>query len=571
MAIGLIMLEQDGAQLAYKKFSWLEQFCRDLAPELSDNKDSECFNTGLTAWKKAQEILGVDAYTLAGMVSKYFDLKTAKLPSQVGGELMHYIPRRVADQYLVFPLDYKDGKLFVASPHPSDQEMLSMLGFLSSHHIEPRIASPSLIAEWIEQYYPDDAVSQDNVIIKASEAYANAADHDHLAADSAIVEIVSEMLLEAFSMKASDIHIEPYKQGGIIRYRVDGLLRVITELPMQVFVPIVQRIKAISRLNLAKKMVPQDGSVSLEIQNQEVDLRVSTLPVKGGEKVVIRLLIKSIVGSLEEVGLQKRELQAFKQLVQSNEGIFVITGPTGSGKTSTLYAALKELNTHDRCLVTVEDPVEYEIDGIAQVSINPAQNLTFSGALRSILRQDPDVILMGEVRDEETAEMTFRAAITGHFVMTTLHTNDAITTIPRLLGLGVPATIVADSLRGVAAQRLVRKLCKHCAKNGPLQNDLCGKRFKTVFPKIAIKSAVGCEHCNQTGYKGRMPLFEIITMNDELADAIRSGESSMSLRKVAADSGSRPMYKVAIDAVSNGQTSADEIHRVLGESFWKEL
>jgi type II secretory ATPase GspE/PulE/Tfp pilus assembly ATPase PilB-like protein len=378
------------------------------------------------------------------------------------------------------------------------------------------------------------------------------------------------MLLEAFIFKASDLHIEPFQNGGIVRYRIDGMLRIISELPAQIFIPIIQRIKALARLNLAKKMIPQDGSVSLELKGQDVDLRVSTLPVKGGEKVVIRLLVKSVVNKLDDIGLQQQELDAFKNLLQSSEGIFVITGPTGSGKTSTLYAALKELNTPEKCLVTVEDPIEYEIEGIAQVNINPHQNLTFSSALRSILRQDPDVILMGEVRDEETAEITFRAAITGHFVMTTLHTSDAITTISRLVGLGVSRPIIADSLKGVAAQRLIRKLCPSCSLNGPLASDTHGKRFQSIFPNINIMSPSGCDECDHTGYKGRVPLFEIITIDYQLADAIRAGESASRLREIAAQSGARSLYKVALETVSKGLTSAEEINRVLGQSFWKE-
>ncbi|MEI4551172.1 GspE/PulE family protein [Pseudoalteromonas spongiae] len=562
------MAENNEIHRSNQTFQWLHRFCLEHIKNKELNID-ELFesNCALKAWENAESVLQVDANTLTNMVAKHFEQEVADSPQNITEELLHFVPLKVAKEYGIFPLSLTDGQLIVASPHPFDSDMESMVEFLTSLHVTSQLAHPNIIAKWTELFYEDDALSQNDIVIKSNEANTSSSQSEPISANSAIVKIVSEMLLEAFILKASDIHIEPFQGGGVVRYRIDGMLRVISELPSQVFIPIIQRIKAIARLNLAKKMVPQDGSVSLELKGQDVDLRVSTLPVRGGEKVVIRLLIKSAVNQLDEIGLQDKELKTFKNLLHSSEGIFIITGPTGSGKTSTLYSALKEINAPEKCLVTVEDPVEYEIEGIAQVNINPSQNLTFSSALRSILRQDPDVILMGEVRDEETAEITFRAAITGHFVMTTLHTSDVITTIPRLIGLGVSRPILADSLKGVAAQRLVRRLCSCCSKENT-ENEH-GKRLKNIFPRINIMAPVGCDKCNQTGYKGRMPLFEIITMDQNLADAVRAGESSSVLREIASKNGARSLYQVAIEAISNGHTSVEEINRVLGESFWK--
>lgn len=562
------MTENNDIHKSNQTFQWLHRFCLENAKgqEISNFSETSC---PVSAWQNAEQLLDVDASTLTKMIAEHFDLTIAESPQNISEKLLHYVPLKVAKEYSIFPLSLTDGQLIVASPHPFDADMESMVEFLTTIPVISQLAHPETITKWTELYYEDEALSQNDIVIKSNQTNTLSTQTDSISANSAIVKIVSEMLLEAFILKASDIHIEPFHGGGIVRYRIDGMLRVISELPAQVFIPIIQRIKAIARLNLAKKMIPQDGSVNLELKGQDVDLRVSTLPVKGGEKVVIRLLIKAAVNQLDEIGLQDKELQTFKNLLQSSEGIFVITGPTGSGKTSTLYAALKEINGPEKCLVTVEDPVEYEIEGIAQVNINPEQNLTFSGALRSILRQDPDVILMGEIRDEETAEITFRAAITGHFVMTTLHTSDAITTIPRLIGLGVSRPIIADSLKGVAAQRLVRKLCSNCRKEGSSAKDKHSERLKHIFPKLNMMTAVGCEKCDQTGYKGRMPLFEIITMDHQLADAIRNGESSSMLRKIATDSGARNLHQVAIEAISKGLTSAEEINRVLGDSFWK--
>ncbi len=560
------------AELEYRPFDWLEKLCEQQGSKAGELiEGSIACEAPLAAWKKAQTLLGIDADALTELVLQRFDLARAHFPASIAQDLVSSIPRRVAEQYMIFPLELKDGHLIIAASNPADKEMASILGFLTGHYIEVRVSAPSVIYEWVDEYYPDEKPPIEEIKIKSQQSSSDTNGHEIMAGDSAIVEIVSDMLLEAFSMNASDIHIEPYKQGGMIRYRVDGLLRVITELPQQVYVPIVQRIKAISRLNLAKKMVPQDGGASLEVRGQEVDLRVSTLPVKGGEKVVIRLLVKSAVGQLDDIGLQQKELKVLKSVLQNSSGIFVITGPTGSGKTSTLYAALNQLNAPETCLVTVEDPVEYEIDGIAQISINPAQDLTFYSALRSILRQDPDVILLGEVRDEETAEITFRAAITGHFVMTTLHTNDAITTIPRLLGLGIPATVIADSLRGMASQRLVRKLCQHCVTDATEQNEKYLQRLRIKHPDLSAKSSSGCDQCDHTGYKGRMPLIELVVINDLMADAIRSGQGNSVLRRIARDSGYRSLNDVALSAVADGKTSVSEVHRVLGETFWRSL
>ena len=565
------MIDKNEVHRSNATFNWLKRFCIEKSTNSNINIE-EMYNgeSAISAWKSAEAILQVDSKMLTAMIAKSYQLDVAKPPDDMSEELLHYVSFKVAREYGIFPLGFKNGLLTVASPHPFDTDMESMVEFLTTLHVKSVLASPELIAKWTEMFYQEQMLSENDIIIKSNQLNTRTKQNEPDSSNSAIVKIVSEMLLEAFIFKASDIHIEPFNNGGIIRYRIDGMLRVISELPAQVFIPIVQRIKALSGLNLAKKMVPQDGSASLELKGQDVDLRVSTLPVKGGEKVVIRLLIKSVVNKLDDIGLQQQELNTFKNLLQSSEGIFVITGPTGSGKTSTLYAALKELNTPEKCLVTVEDPIEYEIEGIAQVNINPHQNLTFSSALRSILRQDPDVILMGEVRDEETAEMTFRAAITGHFVMTTLHTSDAITTISRLIGLGVSRPIIADSLKGVAAQRLIRKLCPSCNLSGPLSTDTYGKRFKSIFPDINIMSPSGCDDCDQSGYKGRIPLFEIITIDYQLADAIRAGESTSKLREIAAKCGARSLYKVALEALSKGLTSVEEINRVLGQSFWKE-
>lgn len=551
----------------HNPFAWLENYCHKKQPTLEIDLTNKTLEE---AWESACSHLATDQFSLADQIAHEFDLHLAKLESTLNDKCLHYIPHSVATRYHVFPINHSDDQIIVATANPLDSEMLSMLRFLTALHVEPQVAPPHIVQQWINAYY-EKPLDANEVKIKLRQKGGRDKIDSRRTNDSAVIEIVSDMLLEAFALNASDIHIEPFKEGGVIRYRIDGMLRIVTELPAAVLTPIIQRIKAISSLNLANKMIPQDGSVSLVMKNQPVDLRVSTIPVKSGEKAVIRLLSQSSVKNIEHIGLPQREKEKFQQILKNSSGIFIITGPTGSGKSTTLYSALKELNTPERCLVTVEDPIEYEIDGIAQISVNRAQDVTFNKCLRSILRQDPDIILVGEVRDEETADITFRAAITGHFVMTTLHTNDAISTIPRLNGLGVPNAIIADSLRGVASQRLVRKLCPHCKTTTAPDNDPNSKRFFEIYSKSSLYFPTGCDNCNQSGYSGRIPLFEIISIDTELADAIRSNASTTELRQFARKRGNRSISTIACEAIQNGDTSVEEIHRVLGEQFWEEL
>lgn len=577
----------DNAEISGPSMQWLTRLCNKHLPDTALNLESTlALQDADTCWEQAAKLLSLDTDGLSELVSKEFMLETARLPEPFNMELLKHIPRNIAERYTVFPIDVKADRIQVASCQPNDTEMAAMLGFMTRMHVDIHIASPALIKQWINHFYDQEqhlsdeaagtaveikAQSKSRVKANPAQAHHSVQASDENTQKSAIVSLVSDMLLEAFTLNASDIHVEPYGEGGIVRYRIDGMLRVISELPAAVLPPVIQRIKAISGLNLAKKMIPQDGSVSLKIHSQPVDLRISTLPVKGGEKAVIRLLMQSSISPIDDIGLPAVELKRLKSILSHSSGVFVVTGPTGSGKSTTLYSALQELNQFDRCLVTVEDPVEYEIDGVAQISVNPAQDLTFSSALRSILRQDPDVILVGEVRDEETADIVFRAAMTGHFVMTTLHTNDAITTLSRLTGLGVSGMLIADSLRGVASQRLVRKLCPVCASSTPLQEDIQGKRFQALFPEAPLKFAFGCDQCDHTGYKGRLPLFEIVSIDNDIADALRSDADASQLRALSLHKGNRPISLVAEEALLQGKTTAAEIHRVLGEQFWIDI
>jgi len=553
---------------------WLQLLVASAWPQTALQPD--WFVGGIDdVWRQVCMGAGISSEQLLAEMQRAYGFEPADVPNGLSAELQRRIPREVADRFTLFPLAADARHITLAMANPLDQEALSVVGFLAARSLLIQIADPATIQGWISQFYEKTYDHKTSVVIK-NQARSLAENAANMAAvgqqeDSAVVQIVSEMLLEAFEKRASDIHVEPFLEGGVVRYRIDGLLQQVATLPQQVFLYIVQRIKTIAGMNVANRLIPQDGSASLMLHGQSVDLRVSTIPVRGGEKAVLRLLVQNTAQSIDEIGLAATELQRLRSVLDNKSGIFVITGPTGSGKTTTLSAILRELNTYERCLVTVEDPVEYQIDGIAQISVNRAQQVTFASALRSILRQDPDVILVGEVRDEETARITFRAALTGHFVMTTLHTNDAITSVPRLLDLGVAPSVLADSVRGLAAQRLVRKLCPHCAQPAGDDADRYSMELLQHRPQMKLHVAAGCDACGQSGYKGRMPLLELIVIDPALAEAIRSGADASTLRELATLQGNRPMAQVALEVIGRGVTSVEEIHRVMGEQFWAHV
>ncbi|WP_210394742.1 GspE/PulE family protein [Motiliproteus sediminis] len=550
------------------QYRWLSQLCNKHQPATTELTLS---GTIEDAWAQAAQHLACTPEQLAAMIATDYGFATAELPENSRSELFRLVPRAIAERLLLFPLSETNHHLTVACADPFNDEARSVIGFLTAASYDIAIAPPEQIRLWIDQRY-DTVEHASSVSLKNRPDPLAAGNSGYNAeADSAIVAMVSDMLLEAHSQGASDIHLEPFLDGGAIRYRIDGMLRKVTTLPAPVFVHMLQRVKATCGMNVATRLVPQDGGASVNLNGADVDLRVSTIPVSGGEKAVIRLLSKSASGTIDAIGLPTTEEAALRRIVSHPNGILLITGPTGSGKTTTLYSILKELNTFERCLVTVEDPVEYQIDGIAQIAVNRPQNVTFATALRAILRQDPDVVLVGETRDHETAEIAFQAALTGHLVMSTLHTNDAIATVPRLLDLQIHPAILADSIRGLASQRLVRSLCPHCASDTPTNRDTQSLRFKAYAPDAPLRVARGCDACQKTGYIGRFPLLEVVEVSAEIADAIRRGDDTVTLRAIADQQGNRPMAVIAADAIQAGRTSAEEVHRVMGEAFWSHL
>ena len=544
---------------------WLQVFL-EKACKLSAGQKNLSLDSDLqVAWQQIAELLGVDDMVLSGQLASYYGFE-ACTEKELESVPMDCIAPQVIQEFNVVPLEDNGRVLRLAVSNPFDADMLSMLSFTSSRALVLKLAPPRLLRSWVKTNL-QEALSE-KIIDEEKKRSVELDQSVSVQSDSAIATLVNRMFMDAAHRNASDIHIEPFCGCGEVRYRVDGLLLRVTTLPKLLFEHVVRRVKAIAQMNVVNSLVPQDGRASITVDEQHYDLRVSSVPVSGGEKVVIRLLRQSGVVSLADIGIQPGELQKMRDLLSSSSGIFVMTGPTGSGKSTTLYSALSEVNTFERCLVTVEDPVEYQVEGVAQISVNRAQDVTFASALRSILRQDPDIILVGEIRDEETAQITLRAAITGHFVMSTLHTRDAVTTVPRLLDLGLTESSIADALCGLAAQRLLRKLCAHCSSIST-GDDPLEQLYAERFPGAPLHKGSGCDQCNGTGYRGRFPILELVKVDREFADGIRNRLSTSVLRDIARKNGSRSLSELAREAIADGRTSVMEAYRIMGAELWE--
>jgi general secretion pathway protein E len=440
--------------------------------------------------------------------------------------------------------------------------------------VKPVIASSYEIVNAINAVYNKDSESGDEAISELHEGEEIADDFnepvDLLDADdeAPIIRLVNTLLFRAVKQKASDIHIEPFEREVKVRFRINGILYDIISPPKRAQNAIISRIKIMSQLNIAEKRIPQDGRIRIKIAGKDIDIRVSTIPAAHGESVVMRILDASaMMVDLDNLGFSGPNLEAFKHLITHKNGIMLVTGPTGSGKTTTLYAALSKLNTEEVKILTVEDPVEYQMQGVNQMQVNAKIDLTFSSGLRAFLRQDPDIIMVGEIRDRETAEIAIQASLTGHMVLSTLHTNDAAASVTRLLDMGIEPFLVASSVLGIIAQRLLRKVCRDCARQytpdaeelekiGLTPEDLHGKQ---------LFRPVGCPHCMETGYAGRAGVHEVLIMTDELRDALMTGADASAIKKIAMDKGMKTIRDDAALKVIQGVTTVAEVLRVTQE------
>ena len=495
----------------------------------------------------------------------FVDLNNTKIPS----EAQRVIPYNLIRRHNVVPVKIEMNMLYVAMDDPLNFIAIEDLRMASSYEIVPMIASKEAINGTISKLYGTE--SADQAILefkKESDASAGAMSQtlevESYEVDSApIVKLVYSTLELAVSQGASDIHIEPMEDEVKVRFRVDGRLQQSQNIPKEAQAAVSTRIKIMAGLDIAEKRIPQDGRFDFTANNKVLNVRVSVLPTVHGEKVVMRILDKTnFLLPKEKLGFTKSNLVKFDQLLQNPNGIILITGPTGSGKSTTLYTMLSELNQVSDNITTVEDPIEYQIDGLNQVQVNIKAGLTFPNALRSFLRQDPDIIMVGEIRDSETVDVAIRAAITGHLVLSTLHTNDAVSSISRLEDMGVEPYLIAVSLRGVISQRLVRRLCTRCAEPyRPVEYELQYLGLPTDGDYTFYK-AVGCSHCNKTGYKGRIAVHEILLINNEMKDMISRSATVNEITKFAIEGGMSTLKDESVKLIKNGITSFNEAMQI---------
>ncbi|SDH11541.1 type IV pilus assembly protein PilB [Aneurinibacillus thermoaerophilus] len=480
-----------------------------------------------------------------------------KLEPALSGLLSEEIARR----YQVVPLKRDGDQLTVAMVDPLDYFAIDEMRISTGCMIVPVIATKEEVQRAISRIYGmQDSVKE---LMDDISGHMTVEEEELSAEDSPIVRLVTQMFEQAIQLRASDIHIDPQEEGIKIRYRIDGVMRTERMLPRHMMGILTARIKIMSNLNIAERRLPQDGRIEMHVGLKAIDVRVSTLPTVYGEKIVMRLLdTTTALLELDKLGLTKRNLAVFRDLISRPNGILLVTGPTGSGKSSTLYAALNHLNNDTVNIITVEDPVEYQLEGINQVQVNTSIGMTFASALRSILRQDPDIIMVGEIRDTETAEIAIRAALTGHLVLSTLHTNDAVSSITRLVDMGIPPFLIASSINGILAQRLVRRVCPHCKQSYAPRED-----EKEVFARRGLTieqlwRGTGCGSCNSSGYRGRLAIHEVFRMDDTLRRMIVRQMPASEYKKYALQHGMILLFDDGLLKVKQGLTTLEELYRI---------
>ena len=490
-------------------------------------------------------------------------------------EALESLPQESARYYGVLPISRVGNVLTLALSNPFDVLKLDDVELVTKCDIRPVVSTEVSIMRAIDRYYNpnEEAMSElfgdlDEPEMELTREVDEDADLSELtqsAGQAPVVRLVNLIIYQAIRDGASDIHVEPFEKYLRVRYRIDGLLQETTSPPKRLQNALVSRIKIMSELDIAEKRKPQDGKFQLKVAGRPIDFRVSTLPTLHGEKVVMRILDSSKLAlSLDNLGFEQKALDDFRKAVHEPYGMILVTGPTGSGKSTTLYSAIKEIMRPEDNIVTIEDPVEYQLEGINQVQVNPARGVTFASALRSILRQDPDTILVGEIRDTETVDIAIKAALTGHLVLSTLHTNDAPSTITRIVDMGVDSFLVASSVNVVSAQRLCRSLCDECKEPAQVPPE---KLVEMGFSQSEISQAtihrpVGCPRCNQIGYRGRFALLETVPVTSEIKQAIIQGKSSVEVKEIALAQGMISLRRCGILNAMRGKTSLEEVHNV---------
>lgn len=483
---------------------------------------------------------------------------------EIDKKAIKFVPVHMAEKYKVFPLK-KDGQvLTLAMADPTNFYAIDDVRMVSGCEVVTCIATEREIMQAISKAYGvDDLVEKAVNRLKLEDAAI--LDERETADDAPVIGIVNTLFSQAIRERASDIHIEPQEKNLRVRFRVDGVLREISSFTMGIHAALISRIKIISQMDISEKRVPQDGRIQITENRRTVDLRVSTLPTIFGEKVVMRILdAKSVILDIKRLGFSLRNLVIYSKMYQQSYGMILVTGPTGSGKSTTLYSTLSELNTPSQNIITVEDPVEYRLQGINQVQVNPKAGMTFANSLRSILRQDPNIVMLGEIRDAETADISIRAALTGHLVLSTLHTNDAPGAVTRLIDMGIEPFLISSSLLGVMAQRLVRLICAHCKESYTPEADSPERIFLGISPtqSVVLYRGRGCRECGNTGYIGRMSIHEVMPMSPAIRELAVQRASTDEIRLAATQEGMLSMREDGIQKALDGLTTIAEVMRV---------
>jgi type II secretory ATPase GspE/PulE/Tfp pilus assembly ATPase PilB-like protein/CheY-like chemotaxis protein len=491
--------------------------------------------------------------------------------SRIDAKLQQSVPEQVARRFTVVPVGQTDSYLEIATSNPFDLDAEKMLAFATGREVRMLLGTPAVIRQRIDELYRNEdaamnrlleGIGNDFDVRELQEDDEDAAASAEEASQRPIIRLVDVMLADGVTSRASDIHVEPIEGGVVVRYRIDGVLRQVMKIPRKAGLPLISRIKIMSGLDIADRLRPQDGRARVSVNGEAVDLRISTLPASLGEKVVIRILSqRATVLSLDALGMHLDEQAGVKALLSAKEGILLVTGPTGSGKTTTLYSAIRMIQSEGVNIVTVEDPVEYRLgENIVQVQVHEKAGLTFASALRSILRQDPDVVLIGEIRDQETAQIALQASLTGHLVLSTLHTNDAPNAVTRLIDMGMEPYKIASALRGVVAQRLMRRLCAACRQ---LTSEALPEKVARFIPAgTPLFRAVGCGECVQTGYRGRFSIMEILTLTPEIERLISEGGTAERISTAARAAGMKSLWESGLRHIIAGESTMEELLRV---------
>ena len=523
----------------------------------------------------------IDEVTLGKALAKLHGLQYVDTTGlELDPEVMKLIPTEFIKRHMVLPLrvDHQSKRMEVVMARPDNLHVLDEIALVTGYRPIPRVSTHGELVNLLDRYFRN-RTSSDEVLAKMEEDAVNGEDavvfNESISAgleaemdmnDAPIVQLVNSILLEAIENDASDVHVEPQKERLLIRFRIHGILREVKSIPKKMAGSVVSRIKVASGMDIAERRRPQDGRMKLKIGSSEVDMRVNTIAIQFGEKVCIRLLKpNATTGGIEKLGLTEAESTRINKMIKSPNGIILVTGPTGSGKTTTLYSCLRDINTPKMNITTIEDPIEYPLPGVNQTQVSHKSGLTFALCLRAILRQDPDVVMVGEIRDEETMEAAIHAALTGHLVFSTLHTNSSAKTVTRLLEMGAPAYMISSAVIGILAQRLVRRICVKCktAYQAP-EEELTILGVKDVTQPVTLYRGAGCERCNNSGYEGRVGLYEIMNIDRQIGELIEQNASTYQIQDAAVRAG---MLTLAMDGkrkIFAGITTVEEVTRVLG-------